>query len=315
MVRLGVRRAALAAALMTMVQGVLGAAGPAAVGAAGPAAAADCDEPKPIYAVNGSNGYLYELASCPDSLTEVGKVDSGDWRTSSRIFATGDVAVTVVYRITADGRLEARRQTASGAQLEAPVEVGAGIDWSRFRTVIVPRRGYLWADDGVDRTIRAFRHDGWATGGTAVVEGKPVINMWPDVPTGSPELIGLSTAGHAEAIGLHAHWRMWDRTGDMYALTSGTTTSRLTGAEGTGLYAAEPGAVSELTQPYDDSTNNCPVNGVRWQVRTRLPGDWWSQVAVPQRTPSSTGWPAVKPFPTVAFKCPPGTAEPYQWQR
>jgi hypothetical protein len=302
--RIGVRRAALVAALVGTVQVTAG------VAASPGAAAGDCPVPRAVFAVNGSTGHLVELASCPDTLTEVGEVDDGDWRTASRIFATGDDTVTVVYRITADGRLEAMRQTAPGAPLEAPVDVGAGIDWSRFRTVIVPRQGYLWADDG---DVRAFRHEGWATGGTTLVEGPHVFESRDGMPAlGELVLTGLSPAGHAEATFRGRHWLVW-RNGP--ALASGLLPFRATGTE-SGMYVSDGDEVSRLVQPLDKRPDNvrCPANGMPWRVRTTLSGDWWSGgLAVPQRTVPDGEWPGIVTFPTWDFRCPPGT-DPYQWQ-
>jgi hypothetical protein len=319
--RVGARRAALVTALVTVVQAVAGITGPATV-----SAAVHCHRPRAVFTVDGSTGHLVELASCPRSLTRVGVVDRGDWRTAKRILATGDARVTVVYRITADGRLEARRQRRSGARLEAPVEVGAGIDWARFRSVIVPRRGFLWADDdrageegtGGSGYLRAFRHEGWNTRGTEVVEHKPLYDTWPAMPAAdSIELMGLTAAGYAEAVGAGGHWRLWvDSFGGLAALSSGGSAWHLAGTEGSGVYAAEPGAVLELTQPPDTRPENvdCPGNGMRWQVRRSLPGYWWPALAVPQRLPSTTEWPELAPLPAEGYQCPPGTAQPYQWQ-
>lgn len=305
---MGVRRAGLVTALVGLVQVTAGS--PASSGVAAPDG---CEPAEAIFAVRGSNGHLVELESCPDALTEVGEVDTGDWRSASRILATGDGTVTVVYQVTADGRLEARRQAAPGAPLEAPVEVGAGIDWSRFRTVLVPRQGYLWADDG---TVRTFRHEGWATGGGDVVEGPPVFAARGGGPgTGDLELTGLGPGGRAEAYFAGTHWLVWrGDDGLMAARASGRIPHGAAGAEWRpGLFLAADGAVSRLTQPLYKGPDSvgCPANPMSWQVRTRLPGDWWFGVVVPQRTASPT-WPGIA-RPPSSGKCPPGT-EPYQWQ-
>jgi hypothetical protein len=309
---MGVRRAVLVAALVGAVQVASG------LPASPVTAAAGCAAPQAIFAVSGATGHLVELASCPDAITEVAEVDTGDWRTSSRIFATGDETVTVVYRVTADGGLEARRQPASGAPLEAPVEVGAGIDWSAFRTVVVPRRGYLWADDG---EVRAFRHDGWATGGTAVVEGPVAFASRGGQPaTGEMVLTGMGPTGVAEAIHGNRHVRVWrEGTDSLSAWYSGGIEPGATGTESRLFGVTWYGSVASYTQPPDTSPDNvnCPVNSLPWQVSTSLPGDW-SALAVPQRLATGGDWPVVPAqipaSPKYPIKCPYGVEEPYQWQ-
>lgn len=286
--------------------------------ASGAATREACARPERIFAVDGVTGHLVELEGCAAlaSIVEVGEVDAGDWRTARQVLATGDDTVTVVYALTGDGRLEARRQDAPGAPLGAPVEVGAGVDWSRFRSVVVPRRGFLWGD-GAD--VRAFRHLGWDEGGATVVEGPVVFPSrggW--AALGDLELTGMDVLGRAEAVFMGTHWRIWRRVdGGPHAYPNGGIPSPLSGAVPS-LYAVTGGGVASLRQPAHapsspDTSYNCPVNPNRWQVAASLPGDWWL-VVVPQRRTTTDEWPVVRPWPVgEKIECPDGV-NPYEWQ-
>lgn len=310
MVGLGVRRAGLVAAVLLLA---LGSPVPGHA-ASGVAVEPACARPERIFAVRGTDGHLVELTACPESIVEVGEVDAGDWRAARQVIATGDGTVTVVYTLTGDGRLEARRQDAPGATLGAPVEVGADVDWSRFRSVVVPRRGFLWAD-GLD--VRAFRHVGWDSGGTGVVEGPVVFPSRSGRPAlGELTLTGMDGAGRAEAVYLTSHMRVWrGRFGDAVAYANGALPgSGLTGV-GYALYTVAFGDVARLHHPADkDHDSSCVVNSNRWQVRARLPGDW-SLVVAPQRDAANTdGWPVVTAWPSSGAGNCPDDVTPYEWQ-
>jgi hypothetical protein len=307
------RRAAIAAALLAVLQAVTGLAGP--VGAAATA----CAAPERIFAVDAGTGHLSELQACPDpaSITVVGEVDAGDWRSARRILAAADGAATVLYSVTADGRLEARRQAAPGAALSAPTQVGAGIDWSRFRQVVSPGAGYLVADEY--QAVRTFRHLDWATGGGTLVEGPQLLEphgAWPTL--GDLELTGLGARGYAEAFFMDQHWRVWRGSdGRPIAYPSGAIPRNVrifvTGSE-PGLYGISAGAVVRLKQAA--WSGYCPFNTKPWRVANSLPGAW-SGVVVPQRAQVTGDWPAVADYPTWPdpqyWTCPDGIG-PYQWQ-
>lgn len=295
----------------------------ALTGLAGPVgAAADvCAAPERIFAVDAGTGHLTELEACldPAAITVVGEVDTGDWRSFRRLLAVADGVTTVVYAVTAEGGLEARRQDAPGAALGPPVEVGAGIDWTRFRALVSTGGGYLMADDR--QSVRTFRHVDWATGGSAVAEGPLLFlpfNDWPAV--GDLTLTGLGQRTHAEAIYGNLLWRVWrNSNGWMRAYSSGglphdvQLSGTLTGSE-PGLYGVMAGAVVRLTQ--EPWPGYCPWNPNSWQVRVSLPGGW-SAVVVPQRA-QRTDPPGVGGFPSGppkgrSWTCP-HEGDPYQWQ-
>jgi hypothetical protein len=296
-------------------------------GLAAPADAAPegCAAPEQLFAVDGGTGHLSELEACesPASIAVVGVVDRGDWRSADRVFAAGSGAVTVVYAVTGDGRLEARRQDAPGADLGPPVQVGAGIDWARFRAIIVPGPGYLVADDGA---VRTFRHVDWAAGGSAVVEGPPLLARPGDFPDlGELLLTGLGAGGHAEAFFAGSHWRIWRRGGQPIAYPNGAIPADVrlfvTGSEPALYGVTDGGAVVRLRhQPHPPPAPGrsyiCPFNPKPWRAASSLPGGW-SAVVVPRRAAATGEWPAVAAFPTwpdpSTWTCPDGVG-PYKWQ-
>ncbi|NUT93949.1 MAG: hypothetical protein HOY78_18205 [Saccharothrix sp.] len=321
MVGWGMRGAFVGAAMLALAQLTAG------LGVSGAASVEECANPKRFFAVKADTGHLAELRWCtlPKSITEVGEVDGGDWRTAGLLFATGNGTVTVVYAVTADGRLEARRQDSPGAPLGTSVEVGVGIDWSRFDTVVVPRRGFLWAGN---EDVRAFRHVDWATGGATLVEGPPVFTRRDEWPTtGDLLLTGFSSFGWAEARYAGTHWRVWrDGAGLPVAYPSGRTPYGMKGTEAD-PYTIRSGTIYRLVQPlYDKNSpvnySNCLVNTKDWQIAAELPGGW-AEVVVPQSTPLADGlpaageWPEVGPKPAAGSRfggpCPPGVT-PYEWQ-
>jgi hypothetical protein len=315
MVRLGVRRVGIAAAVLLVALGfpVPGFA------ASGAVAEPVCATPERIFAVDGTTGHLVELEECPTAVVEVGEVDAGDWRTARQVVATGDDTVTVVYTLTEDGRLESRRQDAPGAALGAPVEVGVGIDWSQFRSVVVPRRGFLWAD-GAD--VRTFRHVDWDNGGATLVEGPvafPSRGGWPAL--GDLMLTGMDSRGRAEAVFMSTHWRIWkDVGGGPHAYPNGRLPNWRLSGDAFSLYTVIGGGVARLHQPFrkpvppEPSYSSCVVNARSWEVRASLPGDW-SLVVAPERAGVTVGeWPVVAEWPrSGAGHCPPGIG-PYEWQ-
>jgi hypothetical protein len=235
------------------------------------------------------------------------------------VVAAADGAVTVVYAVTEDGRLEARRQDAPGSTLDSPVQVGAGLDWSSFQTFLVPRVGFLWAGSA---DVRTFRHVGWADGGETLVEGPVAFaspNGWPAL--GELVLTGLDGNGRAEAIFASTHWRVWLQSdGRPVAYSSGHlpvhVPTALGGREG-GLYAVVDGAVARLRQPPHppippELKYTCKANPKGWQIATSLPGGW-STVVVPERASTTEEWPFVAPLRNGIGRCP-DDVSPYEWQ-
>lgn len=317
--------------MLAVAQGV------ALVSPAGVAADDACAAPERLFAVDRDTGHLSELSSCPatGAMAVVAEVDTGDWRYPSRSFAAAAGPVTVLYTVTADGHLQARRQDAPGLPLGPPVEVGANVDWSGT-WAISPGPGFV-AISGLD--VRLFRHVGWDTGGQYVVEGPPLLGHYSEWAggTGDIDLIGMHGSGRASGYYLNQHWRIWrGSNGWMVAWPSGVINPDIrgvTGAEPT-LYGVQwsSGAVVRLTQPRSVEYPDCPGNPESWTEVTSLPGNW-SAVVVPERATVAGDWPVIaarpgsasgrasvaaasKPVPPgpLPSRCPPGS-DPYKWQK
>jgi hypothetical protein len=297
------------------------------------AASADdvCAAPERLFAVEGDTGHLSEVEACPEtgSMSVVAEVDTGYWGYPLRVFAAAAGPVTVVYAVTADGRLQARRQDAPGLPLGSPVDVGAGVDWTAS-WVFSPGPGFV-ALSGHD--ARVFRHVGWDSGGENVVEGPPLIDHYGDWPaTGDISLIGLRHGGPASGFFMSHHWRITRNEGRMLAWPSGAINREIhsvTGAEPT-LYGVRQGAVVRLAQPRSSEYPTCHFNPNSWSVVGSLPGDW-RYVVAPARTAVTGDWPVMagraNPFPArasvaqVTSARPPPTGPqcpdnigPYKWQ-
>lgn len=310
------RRAGSLATALAMTICVAGLASPS-----GATPGAACADPSRLFAVDADTGVLAELQACSDpaGIVEVAEVDAGDWRGAQHVFAVEDGAVTVVYAVTADGRLEARRQDAPAGPLDPPVQVGASVDWSSFQSVVPSAPGYLV---GNGHRARTFRHVDWAAGGTAVVEGPPLFTPLGEWPTlGDLHLTAVRDGGYAEAFFASTHFRVWSQAGGRpIAYPSGAISSgvdAVTGSEPT-LYGIRGGAVVQLDQPphpppWGTKFYLCPFNTMSWRVTAELPGRWIRVVAPVRGEATGTG-PAVGSYPYWPTNtCPQGIG-PYEWQ-
>ena len=82
--------------------------------------------------------------------------------------------------------------------------VAASIDWSVFRSVFAGPSGYLYAVEHLG-PVRTFRHVGWSTGGTRLIEELPLLSR----ATRPSTLIAVRWGGPGEAVDEHLHYRIW----------------------------------------------------------------------------------------------------------
>lgn len=289
----------------------------ALVGLEGPSSA-DSECGGRVFAVNATTGHLVQIRACAGRAPVFGpaaEVDSGDWRGYSAIFGVYSGDAAILYAVTPTGELWWRRQDAAGAPLSAAVRVADTVDW-RHDVVFAAKAGYLeFGDYGLP--VRTFRHDGWESGGTRVVEEEPLFSRFhgPRITTAVPE------SGYAIGFWDGMTYRVWRDAArpehDDLWYPSGGTPDGVTGVTGdaTALYGLGSGGdVVSLWQP---RRGVCPLfSHEGWLVRARLAGHF-DRVVVPVGADPS-GPPVVRPLPTMnpnlARLCGGHVAWPWEWQ-
>jgi hypothetical protein len=305
-----VRRRALSAALVACT--ALGLAT-----AAGAAADESCAGLTQLFAVAADTGELIELAGCasPASIAVVGRVDAGDWRTARHVFAANSGPVTVVYAVTTDGRLEARRQDGPGQPLGQPVQVESKIDWSGFTSLVAAGPGYLVGQDRVG--VQQYRHVGWSTGGTAARPGPMFFAQDTPEPLDLMTLTAARPGQPVSALFRESAVLIWRTAAGMsVSRHDGHLPAARVVPAGALLYGIADGAVVQLSHPLPSPEYNCPFNSSPWQATVSLPGGW-ARVVAPVGGLVAGAWPDVPDIPpsspTGEIKCPDPTA-PYEWQ-
>ncbi|GIF64289.1 hypothetical protein Ais01nite_23240 [Asanoa ishikariensis] len=304
-----------------LVAFVLALAGAAAV--TSPARAAGCVDATRVFAVDGGTGRLVELNSCRSTpaLGPGVEVDSADWRAYRLVTGVFDGNAAVLYAVTADGRLQWRRQPSPGAAFGAPTSVGSSIDWSQFSSVFAPAVGYLHTV-GPYGPVRTFRHDGWATGAGPVSEIDPLLGNF-----AGPSMSAAAWGAYAEGNESGHHFRIWRVPGypnsKEYAdawYVSGRLPSGVTSVAGAEpeLYAVDgAGRVVRLKQPPPWSPGpkrnwDCArQNKQTWSVVTTSPNAGYASVVVPLS--HSFTPPAGLNTPHFGEDCDP-IDDPWEWQ-
>jgi len=285
-------------------------------GGATPAAAdVQCDAVARVFAVDATTGHLAEIRPCRTVRTwEFGPtvvVDRADWRLYSAVFAMYDGDAAVLYAVTTTGELWWRRQDAPGAATGTPVRIAGDVDW-RHDVVLATGPGYLALGD-YDTPLRAYRHGGWTTGGTAVAQdgvlfgtfhGPAVTAMGSGFAVGSWD--GMHYRVWRNQSGA-AHDDLWYPSGPLPAGVHEVT------GDGTLLYGVRSGGeVVLLTQRQNIA---CRVaNRADWHVAAQAPGHF-GRVVVPvgaDTTPSVVPPPPVDPrlYPL----CGGAQNSPWEWQ-
>lgn len=271
-----------------------------------------------VFAVTATTGHLVQIRACDGRAPVFGpaaEVDSGDWRGYSAIFGVYSGDAAILYAVTPTGELWWRRQDASGAQLGAAVRVADTVDW-RHEVVFAAKAGYLELGD-YDQPMRTFRHDGWESGGTRVVEEEPLFSRFhgPSITAVAPG------SGYAIGVWDGVNYRVWrdaDQPGhDDLWYPSGAVPAGVHGvtSDGTALYGLDSsGSVVGLWQPRRGA---CPqYSHEDWLVRVRLAGHF-DRVVVPVGGDSS-GPPVVRARPTmsphVVVLCGGLVLNPWEWQ-
>lgn len=288
-----------------------------------PAWAADCAAPTRVFAVDSGTGRLMELGSCHQSsaLGPGVEVDSSDWRAYRQVTGVFDGDAAVLYAVTADGRLEWRRQPSPGTPFGSPVRVGSSVDWSRFSSVFAPAVGYLHGVRTYD-PVRTFRHDGWATGADPVSEIEPLLGTF-----AGPSMSAAKWGWYGEGNERGYHFRIWRAPGypNSYEhadawYVSGRLPSGVTSVAGGEpfLYAVDAaGRVVRLSQPppwwpgpkrtWDCSRQNTHA----WSIAAASPDTGYARVVVPLSRSSSQ--PVGLSTPHFGEDCNP-EEDPWEWQ-
>lgn len=286
------------------------------VGGATPAAAdSPCTGSARVFAVDARTGHLAEIRTCRTEAWVFGpavEVDRADWRSYSTIFAVSDGEAVVLYAVTATGELWWRRQAAPGAVTGAPKRIAEGIDW-RHDVVFAAGPGYLASGDH-GTPVRTFRHDGWTTGGTAVVQDGVLFTTFngPVITAVAPE------SGYAVGTWDGIDYRVWRAPGtthDDVWYSSGSLPTGVNGVTGDGtmLYGVHAGGdIVLLTQRQVTACRR--ANRANWQVSARAPGHF-GRVVVPVGAGTQ---PVVAPpppmDPRLAPICGGSSQSPWEWQ-
>jgi hypothetical protein len=283
-------------------------------------AAGECPDPSRVLAVDAANGHLMELETCGSvpRLGEPTEVDIGDWRGYLHLLAVRDGAATVLYAVTANGELWWRRQESAGTAFSAPVRIGASIDWSQYRSLIVSGAGYLSGLNG--GVMHTFVHSGWASGGAELSEeAQPLF-----LDFAGPSITAVRGAGSfAEGNELGAHFRIW-RTPRRHPedrwYMSGGLPAGLTGVAGAEPTLFALNAAGHLVLLRQQRPHPRPPRKY-WECQRYIPTPWdvaaesadgYSRIIVP--VDRASGAPAVAPVPLSGDDdCDP-EIEPYEWQ-
>jgi hypothetical protein len=298
--------------------GLLTGFGVVAAQPAQPARAAEqCAQQKALFAVVAATGHLVEVAGCESepAIDAAVEVDAGDWRNHLHLFAARDATTLVLYTVTDKGALWSRRQNGPGTAFGAPVRVAATIDWSQFRTVFAGPSGYLYAVEHLG-PVRTFRHVGWSTSGTRLVEELPLLRR----VTSAATLITVRWGGPGEAVDEHLHYRIWDdprypdiRDHDDWRHDSGSLPPNLTGVVGSEPWLYGIDAAGDLVQlhqaPNDDGEDQCG-NITQWHVVARLSGGYARVVVPTVPTPVPPGGRRLASLVIPGEICP----SPLEWQ-
>jgi hypothetical protein len=276
----------------------------------------ECAGSSRVFAVDAGTGHLAEIRSCPGSTSTLGpavEVDSGDWRAYWTIFGMFDGNAAILYAVTPTGELWWRRQESPGAALSTSVRIADTINW-RYDVVFAASPGYLELGD-VGGSVRTFRHEGWATGGTAVSEVGDLIAIL----TG-PVIIAL-VSGYAVGIVDGVNYRVWRDQSDSTrvdgypsgALPAGV--HAVTG-DGTWLYGVDSsGGMVLLAQPWYPTCQR--FNGSPWQVAAEVPG-YFSRMVVPVSAEPGEPPAVAPPPPTNPLQddptCSGANGSPWEWQ-
>jgi hypothetical protein len=269
-----------------------------------------------VFAVDAETGHLTEIRSCPSSLWSwsLGRaveVDRADWRAYSAVFAVYDSNAVILYAVTATGELWWRRQEAPGAAPGTLVRVADAINW-RHDVVFAARPGYLELGD-YGGPVRTFRHDGWASGGTAVFADGELFTTFH-----GPAITAMASH-YAVGTWNGRNYRVWrvqsNSAHDDAWYASGLLPAGLSGATGDGirLYGVDSGGgvvLLEQSQPF-----RCALaSGWNWYSTSRAPGHF-SRVVVPLGA-GPAGPAAVAPPPPPALDCGGITdnTHPWEWQ-
>ena len=213
-----------------------------------------CLAPQRLFAVDAQSGHLDEIGFCAGtaSLAPAVEVDVGDWRSYRELTAVRDGGAVVLYAITADDRLQLRRQAASGEPFGPPVDLASTIDWSQVTSMFAPHAGYLHVKIGP--AMRTLRHEGLATGGTALTEIEPLLPAMD-----GPAMSAAQWGGRGEGNAAGKHFRVWRELNSLNPpgfqdrwLFSGLLPDGISGVAGAEpyLFGLDPaGAVALLLQP------------------------------------------------------------------
>jgi hypothetical protein len=281
-------------------------------------AATECSGSVRVFAVDDRSGHLVQIRICSGggvTFSPAVDVDSADWRAYLAVFAVADDEAVILYAVTAAGELRWWRQEHADGGLGASARIGDTVDW-RHDVVFAARPGYLEVGD-YDMPMYTFRHDGWVSGGAAVVDEGQLFSAFhgPGITAVAPDL------GYAVGVWDGVNYRVWRESGVVHDdawYASGSLpvgVSDVTG-DGTLLYGlAADGGVVQLRQRQSGACHR--FMGAEWFVRATAPGRF-SRVVVP--VSGGAGPPAVGSTPPLNPLSGPlcggggSNQSPWEWQ-